>query len=46
MQLNELKPSVPRKDRKRIGRGESSGQGKTKRFSFFYKIFKIKSMLL
>lgn len=29
MNLNELKPSVPRKDRKRIGRGESSGQGKT-----------------
>jgi large subunit ribosomal protein L15 len=29
MKLNELKPSVPRKDRKRIGRGESSGTGKT-----------------
>lgn len=29
MKLNELKPSVPRKARKRIGRGESSGQGKT-----------------
>lgn len=29
MNLNELKPSVPRKERKRIGRGESSGQGKT-----------------
>jgi len=29
MKLNELKPSVPRKARKRIGRGESSGLGKT-----------------
>lgn len=29
MELNELKPSVPRKARKRIGRGESSGLGKT-----------------
>lgn len=29
MKLNELKPSVPRKDRKRVGRGESSGLGKT-----------------
>ncbi len=29
MKLNELKPSVPRKNRKRIGRGESSGWGKT-----------------
>lgn len=29
MRLNELQPSVPRKNRKRIGRGESSGWGKT-----------------
>ncbi len=29
MKLNELKPSVPRKARKRVGRGESSGIGKT-----------------
>lgn len=29
MKLNELKPSVPRKARKRVGRGESSGLGKT-----------------
>lgn len=29
MKLNELKPSVPKKARKRIGRGESSGLGKT-----------------
>ncbi|MCF2626142.1 50S ribosomal protein L15 [Fusobacterium perfoetens] len=29
MELNELKPSVPRKARKRVGRGESSGLGKT-----------------
>lgn len=29
MKLNELMPSVPRKDRKRVGRGESSGLGKT-----------------
>lgn len=29
MKLNELKPSVPRKSRKRVGRGESSGLGKT-----------------
>ncbi|MGL6115458.1 50S ribosomal protein L15 [Cetobacterium sp. SF1] len=29
MKLNELKPSVPKKDRKRVGRGESSGLGKT-----------------
>lgn len=29
MKLNELQPSVPRKARKRIGRGESSGLGKT-----------------
>lgn len=29
MKLNELQPSVPRKERKRIGRGESSGWGKT-----------------
>ena len=29
MELNELRPSVPRKARKRIGRGESSGLGKT-----------------
>jgi len=29
MKLNELKPSVPRKARKRIGRGEASGWGKT-----------------
>jgi large subunit ribosomal protein L15 len=29
MKLNELKPSVPRKDRKRVGRGMSSGTGKT-----------------
>lgn len=25
MKLNELKPSVPKKARKRVGRGESSG---------------------
>lgn len=29
MKLNELSPSVPRKARKRVGRGESSGLGKT-----------------
>ncbi|HAS79980.1 MAG TPA: 50S ribosomal protein L15 [Fusobacteriaceae bacterium] len=29
MKLNELQPSVPRKDRKRVGRGMSSGTGKT-----------------
>lgn len=29
MRLNELSPSVPRKNRKRIGRGNSSGWGKT-----------------
>ena len=29
MKLNELTPVVPRKNRKRIGRGESSGTGKT-----------------
>ena len=29
MELNELRPSVPRKARKRVGRGESSGLGKT-----------------
>lgn len=29
MKLNELMPSVPRKTRKRVGRGESSGLGKT-----------------
>ncbi|MCF2611490.1 MULTISPECIES: 50S ribosomal protein L15 [Fusobacterium] len=29
MKLNELQPSVPRKARKRVGRGESSGWGKT-----------------
>lgn len=29
MKLNELSPSVPRKSRKRVGRGESSGLGKT-----------------
>ena len=29
MKLNELTPSVPRKDRKRVGRGMSSGTGKT-----------------
>ena len=29
MKLNELMPSVPRKKRKRVGRGESSGLGKT-----------------
>ncbi|MFK4785836.1 50S ribosomal protein L15 [Fusobacterium sp. MFO224] len=29
MKLNELQPSVPRKNRKRVGRGESSGWGKT-----------------
>ena len=29
MELNELRPSVPRKSRKRVGRGESSGLGKT-----------------
>lgn len=28
MKLNELMPSVPRKARKRVGRGESSGLGK------------------
>ena len=29
MKLNELSPSVPRKERKRVGRGNSSGWGKT-----------------
>lgn len=29
MKLNELTPSVPRKARKRVGRGESSGWGKS-----------------
>lgn len=29
MKLNQLSPSVPRKNRKRIGRGNSSGWGKT-----------------
>lgn len=29
MKLNELMPSVPRKARKRVGRGEASGLGKT-----------------
>ena len=29
MELNELRPYVPRKARKRVGRGESSGLGKT-----------------
>lgn len=29
MKLNELSPSVPRKNRKRIGRGNSSGWGKS-----------------
>ena len=29
MKLNELMPSVPSKARKRVGRGESSGLGKT-----------------
>ena len=29
MKLNELMPSVPKKARKRVGRGESSGLGKT-----------------
>lgn len=29
MKLNELMPFVPRKARKRVGRGESSGLGKT-----------------
>lgn len=29
MRLNELSPSVPRKNRKRVGRGNSSGWGKT-----------------
>ena len=29
MKLNELMPSVPRKARKRVGRGESPGLGKT-----------------
>ena len=29
MKLNELMPSVPRKARKRVGRGKSSGLGKT-----------------
>ena len=29
MKLNELMPSVPRKARKRVGRGEYSGLGKT-----------------
>lgn len=29
MKLNELKPVVPKKARKRVGRGESSGLGKT-----------------
>ena len=29
MKLNELSPSVPKKERKRVGRGNSSGWGKT-----------------
>lgn len=29
MKLNELSPSVPRKNRKRVGRGNSSGWGKS-----------------
>lgn len=29
MKLNELSPSVPKKNKKRIGRGNSSGWGKT-----------------
>ena len=29
VKLNELSPSVPKKNRKRIGRGNSSGWGKT-----------------
>ena len=29
MKLNELSPSVPKKKRKRVGRGNSSGWGKT-----------------
>lgn len=29
MKLNELSPSVPKKNRKRVGRGNSSGWGKT-----------------
>lgn len=29
MKLNELMPSVPKKSRKRVGRGESSGLGRT-----------------
>ena len=29
MKLNELSPSVPKRNRKRIGRGNSSGWGKT-----------------
>ncbi len=29
MKLHELSPVVPKKDRKRIGRGNASGQGKT-----------------
>ena len=29
VKLNELTPSVPKKNRKRIGRGNSSGWGKT-----------------
>lgn len=29
MRLNELSPSVPRKNRKRVGRGNSSGWGKS-----------------
>ena len=29
MKLNELSPSIPKKNRKRIGRGNSSGWGKT-----------------
>ncbi len=29
MKLNELSPSVPKKERKRIGRGNSSGWGKS-----------------
>jgi ribosomal protein L15 len=29
VKLNELSPSVPRKERKRVGRGNSSGWGKT-----------------
>ncbi|PID67110.1 MAG: 50S ribosomal protein L15 [Fusobacteriales bacterium] len=29
MKLNELSPSIPKRDRKRVGRGNSSGWGKT-----------------